>query len=234
MGQIVVIDYHKGNLLSVERGLLAAGANVCVSDQPADIAQAQALVLPGVGSFGDAMSYLQQSGQAAEIISAVQLGTPILGICLGMQLFFTRGAEGAASDEWVAGLDLLAGECVRFPENDLKVPHVGWNEITLSTPAENHAGAKLFANVPNQTHFYFTHSYYVDAADSAVIAATTDYGMQFISAVAAGNIFGCQFHPEKSSRLGNQVLQNFVDIVNQNVAVADSSANASSNLRSKQ
>lgn len=220
MGQIVVIDYHKGNLLSVERGLLAAGAEVCVSDQPQAIAQAEALVLPGVGSFGDAMSYLNASGQAAEIVSAVRSGTPILGICLGMQLFFTRGNEGAAQDEWISGLDLLPGECVHFPKFDLKVPHVGWNEIFLRPQTENPAGAKLFAQVSQQTHFYFTHSYYVQPADPAVTAASTDYGIRFTSAIAAGKIFGCQFHPEKSARLGNQVLQNFVDIVRTNADIS--------------
>lgn len=208
MARIVVVDYHKGNLMSVERGLSAAGADAFVSDDPVSIREADAVVLPGVGSFADAMAYMRESGQAEAVVESVRAGRPFLGICLGMQLLFDRGQEGASCGEWVEGLKILRGSCVRFPSCGLKVPHVGWDDVSITD-----RGERLFEGVSSGSHFYFTHSYIVDADDDEVVACWTDYGVRFASAVASGLVFGCQFHPEKSSGKGQEVLRNFVRIV---------------------
>lgn len=208
MARIVVVDYHKGNLMSVERGLSAAGADAFVSDDPVSIREADAVVLPGVGSFADAMAYMRESGQAEAVVESVRAGRPFLGICLGMQLLFDRGQEGASCGEWVEGLKILRGSCVRLPTCGLKVPHVGWDDVFITD-----RGERLFEGVSSGSHFYFTHSYIVDADDDEVVACWTDYGVRFASAVASGLVFGCQFHPEKSSGKGREVLRNFVRIV---------------------
>ncbi|MEE0518748.1 imidazole glycerol phosphate synthase subunit HisH [Slackia sp.] len=208
MARIVVVDYHKGNLMSVERGLSAAGADVFVSDDPAAIRAADAVVLPGVGSFADAMAYMRESGQADAVVESVRAGRPFLGICLGMQLLFDRGEEGASCGEWIEGLGLLHGSCVRFPACGLKVPHVGWDDVSITAQ-----GKRLLSDVSSGSHFYFTHSYIVEPDSDDVVACWTDYGVRFAAAVASGMVFGCQFHPEKSSGKGREVLRNFVRIV---------------------
>lgn len=208
MAGIVVVDYHKGNLMSVERGLRAAGADAFVSDDPEAIRTADAVVLPGVGSFADAMAYMRESGQADAVVESVRAGRPFLGICLGMQLLFERGEEGASCGEWVEGLGLLRGSCVRFPACGLKIPHVGWDDVSITAQ-----GKELFSGVSNGSHFYFTHSYIVEPDSEDVVACWTDYGVRFAAAVANDMVFGCQFHPEKSSGKGREVLRNFVRIV---------------------
>ncbi|WP_154028548.1 glutamine amidotransferase-related protein [Olsenella uli] len=240
--RIVVIDYHKGNLSSVERGLVRAGCeNVLVSDQPADIARAAGLVLPGVGSFFDAISFVHESGQDAAIIEAVGRGVPFLGICLGLQLLYERGDEDVPADadtkparsmmgeglvpgdlfvapdaggcqrHWVRGLGILAGSCTRLESGRLKVPHVGWDQAHVTVEG---GGCPLLAGFAEGANVYFTHSYAVDAdADPAQVAARTHYVRSFPCVAWRGNVYGCQFHPEKSSATGLAILRNFVSIV---------------------
>ena len=224
---IVVIDYHKGNLSSVERGLVRAGyGRVLVSDRPDDVASAAGLVLPGVGSFYDAISFVRESGQEAAILDAVGRGVPFLGICLGLQLLFDRGdegvPEGAEGHPWARGLGILRGSCTRLESSRLKVPHVGWDQLHL-TPAGR--ACPLLAGVPEGANVYFTHSFAVgDDAEQAQVAARTHYVRSFPSVVWGGagtplaNVFGCQFHPEKSSSTGLAVLRNFVSVVRSQLA----------------
>lgn len=235
--QLVVVDYHKGNLSSVVRGLARAGASAVISDDPAVIRRAAGIVLPGVGSFYDAMSYLAASGEADAIRDAVtgSCAVPFLGICLGQQLLFERGDEGVPAEapaqtpaddrgsglapgavfeaegvRWVRGLGLLPGSCTRLPAGRLKVPHVGWDQIHL-TPTG--AASPLLADVAEGANVYFTHSYALgDDAEPALVAARTFYARAIPAVIARGNLFGCQFHPEKSSAHGQQILKNFVAI----------------------
>ncbi len=230
---IVVIDYHKGNLSSVVRGLARAGADARASDDPAQIRAADALVLPGVGSFFDAITFMRAHGQDQAVLDAVRdgAGVPFLGICLGLQLLFERGDEGVPADaacaetsnalgaglapgtvfadaghRWVRGLALMPGSCTMLPARRLKVPHVGWDQVHLAA-----AGCPLLDGFDEGANMYFTHSYALDDdADQAVVAARTHYARNFASVVWRGNLFGCQFHPEKSSARGHRILENFV------------------------
>ncbi len=212
--EIVVVDYHKGNLLSVARSVAAVGADVVVSDDPRTIAEARGIILPGVGSFEDAMSYLLSSGQADAIVSSLEAGVPFLGICLGLQLLFTRGTEhtsDAWGNGWVPGLGLLRGSVTQIESARLKVPHVGWNQLHLT---ERGRVCPLFVDVPEGSNVYYTHSFAVaDDADDDVTAARTHYGRTFAGAVWHESVFGVQFHPEKSSTTGLRILSNFVRYV---------------------
>lgn len=205
---IVVVDYHKGNLSSVERGLAEAGGAALVTDDPAAIARAGALVLPGVGSFGDAMAYLRESGQDEAILSAVGGGAPFLGICLGLQLLFERGTE-TADGSATPGLGVLPGSATRLESSRLKVPHVGWDQLDLTRLGRS---CPLFAGVAEGAHVYFTHSFALaDDVPDAIVTARTHYARSFASAVwDEKNVYGVQFHPEKSSAVGLQILRNFV------------------------
>jgi glutamine amidotransferase len=212
---IVVIDYHKGNLSSVERSLGAAGGTVTVSDDPESISRADGLVLPGVGSFEDAVGFMRESGQAEAVTDAIRRGVPFLGICLGLQLLFDRGDE-SADGSWVEGLGLLSGSCTRLVSDRLKVPHVGWDQVDVT-----HAGTAcpLLSGVTSGCNMYFTHSYAADEDVPAdLVAARTHYVRSFPSVVWSGDVYGCQFHPEKSSGNGCVVLENFVSIVGGGVA----------------
>lgn len=213
--EIVVVDYHKGNLSSVERGLVAAGGRAIVSDDPEAISAAQAIVVPGVGSFGDAISHMERSGQAGAIIEAVGQGRPFLGICLGLHLLFDKGdelsADAGQEGEWVAGLGIVHGSCTRLESSRLKVPHVGWDQLDLTSLGKR---CPLLEGVPEGGNMYFTHSYAVAGdIDPAFVAARTHYCRSFASVVWKDNVFGVQFHPEKSSGNGLTVLKNFVRIV---------------------
>lgn len=210
----VIIDYHKGNLLSVARGIRDAGGEAEVSDDPAVIAAAPSLVLPGVGSFGDAIAYMRESGQDEAVLKAVDKGVPFLGICLGLQLLFERGSEVSPGQDWARGLGIVAGSATRLESSRLKVPHVGWDQIQLT---DHGRACPLFEGVAEGANVYFTHSYALDADVPAEVVCThTHYARSFASSVWAGsavNVFGVQFHPEKSSATGMQILRNYVRLV---------------------
>lgn len=213
-GDIVVVDYHKGNLQSVVRSVNAAGGHAFASDEPADIDRAAAVILPGVGAFEDAMAYMRQSGQADAIVGRIGAGVPFLGICLGLHLLFQRGAERSAghrgNGEWVGGLSVLEGSVARLESSRLKVPHVGWDQAHLT---EHGRRCPLFVDVPEGANVYFTHSYATtDDIDGGIVAATTHYACSFASGVWKDNVFGVQFHPEKSSHAGMRILSNFVNV----------------------
>lgn len=208
---ILVVDYHKGNISSVVRGLERAGATAQATDDPAAIARASCLVVPGVGAFADAMDYMNRSGQAAAIVEALEAGAAFLGICLGLQLLVTRGNENVEGHQWVGGLGVLPGSCTRLESARLKVPHVGWDTLDI-TPLGRRC--PLLEGISEGTHMYFTHSYALGPnVPKELIGAYTHYGRSFASVVwDGGSIFGCQFHPEKSSGAGLKVLQNFVTL----------------------
>lgn len=200
---IAIIDYDAGNLRSVEKALKYIGQPCVVTNDPQEILSADKVILPGVGAFGDAMGKLHRSGLVDVIKQVVEKNIPFLGICLGLQLMFESSEEAPG----VQGLGLLPGKIVRIPQTDgLKVPHVGWNSITINPKS------RLFKNIPNQSYVYFVHSYYLQAQNPEDVAATTEYGTLIHGAVERGNIFACQFHPEKSSSLGLTILKNFASL----------------------
>lgn len=212
--EIVVVDYHKGNLLSVVRSVSAVGGEVVVSDDPRTISEAHGIILPGVGSFEDAMAYMRPSGQADAIVSSIARGVPFLGICLGLHLLFTRGSEHtteAWGNGWVPGLGVLPGSVTRLESGRLKVPHVGWNQLHLT---ERGRACPLFVDVSEGSNVYFTHSYApADDIDQGIVATRTHYTRSFASAIWHDSVFGVQFHPEKSSATGMRILSNFVQYV---------------------
>ena len=198
---IAIIDYGMGNLRSVQKAFEKIGAAAVITQNPDDIEQADQVVLPGVGAMQPAMHKLQELHLIAPIKKAIADGKQFLGICLGLQLLFEKGFEGGEVD----GLGIFSGTVERF--SSLKVPHMGWNQIKIKNPQ-----SPLFAGVSNLSHFYFCHSYYVKPADSNLVAAATDYGIEFASAIARENIFGVQFHPEKSQTPGLEILKNFSEL----------------------
>ncbi|WP_436930077.1 imidazole glycerol phosphate synthase subunit HisH [Halosimplex halobium] len=203
--EVVVVDYGLGNLRSVTRGLERAGAAVELSDDPADFSGADGVVLPGVGAFSEGMDNAGPFRDA--LVEQAEAGTPLFGICLGMQMLLTTSEEAEREGQGdVEGLDLVPGRNVRF-RGDLKVPHMGWNELDV---ARDHP---LVEGVDGE-HAYFVHSYYAEPDDPEATVATTDYGTDFASIVAdeRGTVFGTQFHPEKSGETGLRILRNFVDI----------------------
>ena len=206
---IVVVDYGMGNLRSAQKGIEKGGFDAVVSDDPSAIAEAAGVVLPGVGAFKDCFEGLQERGFAQPIIEFARSGRPLLGICVGMQLLFDYGEEGAGS----AGLGLLAGRVVRFPEArslGLKVPQMGWNTLKR-TPGRP---CPLLKYCSPEPYVYFVHSYY-PKADARDVYATTHYGVEFPSVVGRGSIFGVQFHPEKSQDEGVALLRAFGEFVTQ-------------------
>ena len=199
---IAIIDYDAGNIKSVEKALQYLGEEAVITRDAGEILMADKVVLPGVGAFGDAMEKLNRYGLVPVIHEVVEKGIPFLGICLGLQLMFESSEEAPG----VEGLGLLKGKIVRIPEGDgLKVPHMGWN--SLSFPKEG----RLFAGIPENSYVYFVHSYYLQAEED-IVTATAEYGMTIHASVEKGNVFACQFHPEKSSHTGLTILKNFVDL----------------------
>lgn len=196
---IAVIDYDAGNLKSVEKALVSLGEEVIVSRDREEILQADKVILPGVGAFGDAMDKLYHYHLADTIHEVIEQKTPFLGICLGLQLLFERSDESMG----VKGLGILKGEILRIPDTGLKVPHMGWNSLEVKE------GSILFKGVVKNPYVYFVHSYYLKAADEAIVAARTEYGTQIHASVEKEHIFACQFHPEKSGEVGLQILRNF-------------------------
>jgi glutamine amidotransferase len=202
---IAVIDYGLGNLGSVCQALKSLGANPVVAITPGQLEAADRLLLPGVGSFAEGMLRLEQGGWRDVILDQVACGKPLLGICLGMQLLGDRGSESGGS----AGLGLIPGEVKRLDSFGCseRIPHAGWNSIRLRG-----GGSKLLTGIPDGTDFYFVHSYAFEAADPGCIVADVEYGVPLAAVIARGNVFGTQFHPEKSSRSGVQLLRNFLAI----------------------
>lgn len=207
--RIAVVDYHKGNLLSVVRSLADVGAEAFATDDCGRIASADAVVVPGVGAFEDAMGFLVQSGEGEAIREAVSRGVPFLGICLGLQLLFERGSERSdgTDGDFVAGLGILPGSVTRLESGRLKVPHVGWNQLHLT---EHGRACALFAGIAEGANVYFTHSYALaDDIDHDIECTRTHYTRSFCSGVWSKNVYGVQFHPEKSSQAGLRILRNF-------------------------
>ena len=200
---IAIIDYDAGNIKSVEKALQKLGAEVVITKDAQEIMRADKVILPGVGAFGDAMSNLKKYGLDKVIYQVVEQGTPFLGICLGLQLLFERSDETPG----VEGLGILKGEILRIPDkDDLKIPHMGWNSLHLQNQG------RLFQGISEQAYVYFVHSYYLKAADENIVKAITDYSVNIHASVEKDNVFACQFHPEKSSDVGLQILKNFVEL----------------------
>ena len=199
---VAVIDYGLGNLRSVSKALEAVGAQVKVTNKAEDVAGACAIVLPGVGAFRRAMDNLIKLDILPSLLRAIKQGKPFLGICLGLQVLFTQSQEHGSHK----GLNVIKGKVKRFPSG-AKIPHMGWNKVKLK--AEN---LRLFKEVPAESYFYFVHSYYVEPQDEKVVIATTEYGQEFVSAVNKDNVWGVQFHPEKSQDLGLKILEGFLSL----------------------
>lgn len=198
-----IIDYDAGNLRSVEKALQALGEETVITRDREEILSADRVILPGVGAFGDAMEKLHQYGLVEVIRQVVKNGTPFLGICLGLQLLFEESEES----QGVLGLGILKGKIRRIPDTPgLKIPHMGWNSLILRP------GTRLFSGLGEEPYVYFVHSYYLEAADPEIVAASADYGVVIHAAVESGNVFACQFHPEKSSDTGLQILKNFISL----------------------
>ncbi|HAU38008.1 MAG TPA: imidazole glycerol phosphate synthase subunit HisH [Phycisphaerales bacterium] len=204
---IAVIDYGMGNLRSVAKALQKVGGDARIVESREALARATKIVLPGVAAFGDAIDRIRAAGLDRAIVDAVRAGTPYLGFCLGLQLLFDVSYEYGEH----RGLGILPGKVVRFAESPagdaerIKIPHIGWNQVRLRG-----RNCPLLAGVDDGAYFYFDHSYHVVPADESIIAATTEYGGEFVSAVWKDNVFASQFHPEKSQTLGLKILENFV------------------------
>lgn len=199
---IAIIDYDAGNIKSVEKALQYLGEEVQLTRDADRILDAQKVILPGVGSFGDAMQKLHRYELVPVIRKVVERKTPFLGICLGLQLLFDCSEESPG----VEGLGILQGKVRRIPEKGIKVPHIGWNSLSFPNPG------RLFAGIEEGAFVYFVHSYYLEAKDSKIVTAIAEYGTCIHASVESGNVFACQFHPEKSSDTGLKILQNFVNI----------------------
>jgi glutamine amidotransferase len=198
---IALVDYGMGNLRSVEKALARAGADVRIVSDRKSVLAADALVLPGVGAFGDCMANLEKIGLVEAIREFVATKRPFLGICLGFQTLFESSEEAPG----VKGFALFPGTVPRFAVNGLKVPHMGWNELRI-----REGNCPLLKDVVDKSYVYFVHSYYCKPKDASVICGTTDYGIEFCSMLWAGNVFATQFHPEKSQAVGLKMLENFV------------------------
>ena len=200
---IAIIDYDAGNIRSVEKALLALGQDVTVTADRDEILHADKVILPGVGAFGDAMEKLKQSGLDEVIREVTEKGTPFLGICLGLQLLFEHSDEAPG----VEGLGILKGEILRIPDKEgYKIPHMGWNSLHLENDG------RLFKGIAENSYVYFVHSYYLKSENEDIVTATTEYSTHIHASVEQGNVFACQFHPEKSSDIGIQILKNFVEL----------------------
>ncbi len=201
---IAVIDYGAGNLQSVVKALHFIGCDCMITNNKQELLSANGAILPGVGSFGDAMDCMNRSGAADGVLSFVKTGKPLLGICLGLQLLFDSSEESPNA----RGLGLLKGSIRKIPDNDgtLKIPHMGWNSLELCRRDG------IFQGLPDDPYVYFVHSYYLTAEDESIVSAKTQYGTSIDAAVAFENIYATQFHPEKSGKLGLQILRNFAAI----------------------
>ena len=200
---IAIIDYDAGNLKSVEKALASLGEETVITRNFKEILNADKVILPGVGSFGDAMAQLKKYELDKVVHEVAEKKTPFLGICLGLQLLF----ESSEETPGVEGLHLLDGHILRIPEEEgLKIPHIGWNSLEFPNKG------RLFEGIAEQSYVYFVHSYYLKAAEESIVTATTEYGTHIHASVEKENIFACQFHPEKSSTVGLQILKNFAKL----------------------
>lgn len=200
---IAIIDYDAGNIKSVEKALEYLGQETVVTNDSKLIKSADKVVLPGVGSFGDAMERLNKYGLTDTIREVADMGKPFLGICLGLQLLFDSSEESPG----VEGLGILPGKIIRFPEDKgFKIPQIGWNSLDIKP------GARMFKGVPDQPYVYFVHSYYLKADDENIVAATSEYAAHVHASIEKDNIFACQFHPEKSGEIGLKILENFANL----------------------
>lgn len=200
---IAIIDYDAGNIKSVTKAFQYLGEQVLLSRDPEVLLKADGVILPGVGAFGEAMQRLGESGLVEPVREIARKKIPFLGICLGMQLLFESSEESPG----VEGLGILPGRIERFPsEAGLKIPHVGWNSLTYPSKG------RLFEGIPENSYVYFVHSYYVRAAEPEIVMAASEYGVEFHASVEKDNVFGCQFHPEKSSDTGLAILRNFITV----------------------
>ena len=213
MSRIAVIDYDAGNTMSVMNALKSLGIEVVLSNKPEILLNSERIIFPGVGAYADAMDKLRKYNLIEVIKEVVANGTPFLGICLGMQLLFDNSTENAEDfgKEKIDGLGILPGTISGFKENEsfkgLKVPHMGWNSLEITKK-----GSRLLKNIPDGSFVYFVHSFYLNAENRDDVAATAEYGINFDVAVEKDNIFGCQFHPEKSGDIGMAILKNFCEI----------------------
>ncbi|MBM3497791.1 MAG: imidazole glycerol phosphate synthase subunit HisH [Armatimonadetes bacterium] len=196
---IAIVDYELGNLGSVDKALRRVGCDARLTQEAESILAADGVVVPGVGAFGDCMRNLNRLGLAEVIRESIASGKPFLGICLGLQLLFEESEESPG----VAGLGVFEGQ-VKLFRHDLKIPQIGWNQIKIHNTPPPH-----LADVPDGSNVYFVHSFHVVPADPNIVATTTDYGYEFVSSVRSGNVFACQFHPEKSQHIGLRILDNF-------------------------
>ena len=203
INMVAIIDYDAGNIKSVEKAIDYLGEEAVITRDRDTILGADRVILPGVGAFGDAMEKLRTYELDKVIQEVVAKNTPFLGICLGLQLLF----ESSEESEGVEGLGFLKGKVVQLPEeSDLKIPHIGWNSLKYPNPG------RLFTGIAEDSYVYFVHSYYLQAKDPSIVTATTEYGTLIHASVEQGNVFACQFHPEKSSEVGMQILKNFLTI----------------------
>ena len=200
---IAIIDYDAGNIRSVEKAMAKLGQEVWITRDRERIMNADKVILPGVGSFGDAMAHLREYNLVEVIKDVVAEKKPFLGICLGLQLLY----ESSEETPGVEGLGILKGKILKIPEQkDLKIPHMGWNSLHLQNDG------RLFRGIEQNPYVYFVHSYYLKAEEESIVKATTQYGVTIHASVEKGNVFACQFHPEKSSRAGLQMLKNFAEL----------------------
>ena len=200
---IAIVDYDAGNIKSVEKALHFLGREALVTGDSEEILRADKVILPGVGAFGDAMDTIRGRGLDKVLRKVAENGTPFLGICLGLQLLFERSDEAPGAE----GLGILKGEILRIPEKEgLKIPHMGWNSLHIQN------SGRLFKGIPENTYVYFVHSYYLQAEEKEIVKATTQYSTCIHASVEKGNVFACQFHPEKSSDVGLHILKNFVEL----------------------
>lgn len=200
---VAIIDYDAGNIKSVEKAIQFLGEEAVITRNPEEILSASSVILPGVGAFGDAMEKLHKYDLIPVIQEVVKKQIPFLGICLGLQLLFEKSDESPG----VEGLGILQGEIKRIPNKaDLKIPHIGWNSLKFPN------AGRLYQGISEDSYVYFVHSYYLEAKEEDIVVATTEYGTNIHASVEKGNVFACQFHPEKSSCVGLKILENFLKI----------------------
>lgn len=202
---IALLDYGAGNVRSVQKAITAAGGDVQLVPSPELVKQADAVVLPGVGAFDDCINAMQQQELFEAAREFVFTGKPFLGICVGYQALFENSEE---FNSCAAGLGVFEGSVVRFPDTEVKVPQIGWNEVHVTQP-----NCPILQGIESGSHFYFVHSYYPKPKDESIVATRTEYGVNFTSAVWHDNVFATQFHPEKSQKVGLQLLTNFVNLI---------------------